>query len=293
MLHEDLWIHVCEALMITDVVSMGQTCHAMRKLCDSVARRRLHHILEPWAGTHAHYHAFLHVLGAEGCVITGSCALAMLMGGVMCNPRDLNLIGRAESWEVMDKFIQETLGYITIGERCHKALTCVVGNFRMYERNGRIITLSLAKSGLHILHVVFNAPSTADMIYMSGGGLSTFFFEWHQRRVAVYGHSARNVAWGDKLGHVGHDHHNWTVTHHTKFLSGPCLDFCPTLWHHIGSRKHQLNVDWDTTRSIRKVASKADIEWRLNSYCDNDECAYYITTMASNFQGCGASSGMC
>jgi hypothetical protein len=38
--HEDLWNMVCEALMIMDVLSMGRTCHAMRTLCNALARRR-------------------------------------------------------------------------------------------------------------------------------------------------------------------------------------------------------------------------------------------------------------
>jgi hypothetical protein len=107
----------------------------------------------------------------------------------------------------------------------------------------------------------------------------------------VHGHTAPHVSWGDKLGHVGHDDHNWTVARHTQFLLGPCHDLCPTLWNHVSSGKHQLMVDWDRTRTIRNVALNTDIEWRLNSYCVNDRCPYHIATMAGNFEGCGASSG--
>lgn len=291
MQHEDLWTLVCEALMITDVVCMGQTCHAMRKLCDAVAQRRLHHVLEPWTGRLGHFQTFLDVLDDEGCVITGSCALAMLMGGDICHARDLNVIGRLESFQAIDKFIQETMGYIATSETCHKALTRIVGSFTMYRRNRRIITLSLARPGLHILHIILNAPSTVDMIYMTRGGLSTFYFEWLQKGVTVQGHSARYVPCGDKLGHVGHNDPHWTVAADTFFLGAPCNDLCPTLWNHIASGKHQLNIDWDARRSITRVALNADIEWRLNNYCDNVRCPYDITTMAGNFEGCGASSG--
>jgi hypothetical protein len=289
MQHEDLWNMVCEALMMTDVMNMGRTCHAMRHLCDLLARRRLRQILEPWTGRH--FQLFLDFLRDEGCIVTGSCALAMLMGGELSNARDLNLVGRPESFSVCDKFIQETMGYVTISEICHQALTRVVGRFRKYRRNEHIITLSLPKEGLHILHVILYAPSTIDMIYMTGGGLSTFYLELLLKGVTVHGHSAPHVPWGDKLGHVGHNDHNWTVARHTQFLCGPCHDLCPTLWNHIASGKHQLMVDWDRSRTIRNVALNTDIEWRLNSYCVNDRCPYYIATMAGNFEGCGASSG--
>ncbi|KAG2128462.1 hypothetical protein BD769DRAFT_1387503 [Suillus cothurnatus] len=209
MQHEDLWNMVCEALMMTDVMNMGRTCHAMRHLCDVLARRRLRQILEPWTGRH--FQSFLDFLRDEGCIVTGSCALAMLMGGELSNARDLNLVGRPESFSVCDKFIQETMGYVTISEICHQALTRVVGRFRKYRRNEHIITLSLPKEGLHILHVILYAPSTIDMIYMTGGGLSTFYLELLLKGVTVHGHSAPHVPWGDKLGHVGHNDHNWTV----------------------------------------------------------------------------------
>jgi hypothetical protein len=275
--------------MITDVVSMGRTCHAMQSLCDRVARRRIRIILEPWTGTH--FQPFLDLLGEGECVITGSCALAMLMGGDLPKCRDLNLVAPPASFSLIDNFLHHTMGYTMTRESCHRALARIVGSFRVYRRNGQVITLSLPKEGLHILHVILNAPSTVDMIYMTGGGLSCFYFKWLQEGVVVHGQSAPKVPWGDKLGHVGHDDHNWTVARHTQFLGGPCLDLCPTLWHHVASGKHQLFVDWDTTRTIRNVASDCDIEWRLNTTCFNDRCPYHITIMARNFEGCGASSG--
>lgn len=268
---------------------MGRTCRFMRRLSQGVVHRCLRSILEPWTGQH--HTPFLALCHKVGCITTGSCALAMLTAKHITASRDLNLVAPAQAFEVLHEFLCETLCYRFVANVCHPMMSSVVGRFHRYEADKQTITLSIAKDRMHVLHMVLNAPSTADMIFMTGGGIACFYFDWLCKGISVRTRSADHIPWGDKLGSVGKISSNLCLQRGTYFLCMKCGNMCPTFWQHIGLFNCTLHVTWDKQLSVHGVLSDVDVEWHLNMYCMNLSCAYRMSVMATNSDSLGAMTG--
>jgi hypothetical protein len=273
-----------------DLISMGRTCRFMRRLCQGVIRRRLRTILEPWTGQY--YTPFLALCHRVGCIITGSCALAMLTARHVTASRDLNLVAPAQAFDFIHEFLHVTLRYQFVADGCHPVMSSVVGRFHRYKTGKQTITLSIAKDRMHVLHVVLNAPSTADMIFMTGGGIACFYFDWLREGISVCSRSADHIPRGEQLGSVGKINSDLCLQRGTYFLRTECGSVCPTFWQHVDSFDRTLRVTWDEQLSIDSVLSNADVEWRLNTYCTNLSCTYRMSVMASNSDSLGANTGM-
>ncbi|KAG2737996.1 hypothetical protein P692DRAFT_20883016 [Suillus brevipes Sb2] len=169
-------------------------------------------------------------------------------------------------------------------------MSSVVGRFHRYKTGKQTITLSIAKDRMHVLHVVLNAPSTADMIFMTGGGIACFYFDWLREGISVCSRSADHIPRGEQLGSVGKINSDLCLQRGTYFLRTECGSVCPTFWQHVDSFDRTLRVTWDEQLSIDSVLSNADVEWRLNTYCTNLSCTYRMSVMASNSDSLGANT---
>ncbi|KAG2118720.1 uncharacterized protein F5147DRAFT_647870 [Suillus discolor] len=62
------------------------------------------------------------------------------------------------------------LGFTPISSVPHPALAPSIGRFCRYACHERFITLSASHEGESVLHIILNAPTTADMLFMTTGG---------------------------------------------------------------------------------------------------------------------------
>jgi hypothetical protein len=85
----------------------------------------------------------------------------------------------------MGPFIANTLGFEPMPVTVHPTLTMQVHDFRHYRTHGHIITLSETQLNVDVPNVVLNGPTTADMTFMSCGGLATFYPDLTLNRMGV------------------------------------------------------------------------------------------------------------
>jgi len=71
-----------------------------------------------------------------GAVITGSCALNMLLGDLYDSSlSDLNLVVPHGMFSVMDMFLREGAGYVNVGEqKSHSSVALSVSRFVRYRK---------------------------------------------------------------------------------------------------------------------------------------------------------------
>lgn len=184
-------VTIFQELMLQDLLVISQCSRAMQRMYREVIRRRLRSILVPFTGTR--YASFLDALRTSNGVITGSSAHTMLTGGDTVQGRDLNIIVPHRHFQDMHAFIVHTLGYENISSIPHPAMRAVVAHFGKYKSNCNIITISSGQRGASILHIILNAPTSADMLFMTTGGLTCFYPQWMQQHVAIQTHTGDRV----------------------------------------------------------------------------------------------------
>ncbi|KAG2074193.1 hypothetical protein BDR04DRAFT_196834 [Suillus decipiens] len=140
---------------------LRRTCHALRQLAGEVARRRFARLIQLFASTVLP--AFIRVQQCHGGVITGPSAHAIVSGDESVIAR-LNIVVLHTSFQALETFIENTLGYPPMSTVAHPAIAYVLGRFGQYACNQRIITLSVSHVRQSVLQVILNAPTTADMV---------------------------------------------------------------------------------------------------------------------------------
>ncbi|KAG1876932.1 hypothetical protein C8R48DRAFT_668950 [Suillus tomentosus] len=280
---EDITTAILERLSLPDLTKMGQTCRRLRDIATDVARRRFGHIIIPFTGHN--YDTFLSVLRRTRTVITGSCARKMLTGEVDARARDLNLVAPATGFNDLHKFITGVLRLPCVSKRCHPGMREIVGRFRKYALPTRVITVSTAKVDMHIMHVILHAPSTADMILMTAGGLVSFYSNMTLQGITLTSRTGHHVRWGEKLGTIGDIVEGFEVARSTEFLGGSCGRHCVTFWHQVSDNAFRLALDWNIKDSARWCVEDVDVEWRVDSNCMNPSCPYRIEQMCVNYEG--------
>lgn len=200
----DVAASVMELLTISDLHSMSRTSRSIRAVALAVMRRRFRSLLVPYAATHLAQ--FIQTMRYSGAVITGSVARAMITGVHGIPPVNLNVIVPYRSFRLFDAFIRHVLFYNPISSQAHPAVAPAVYRFRQYASGQRVITMSAARASQSVLHIILNAPSTADMVIMSVGGVAWFYPQWHQEGIAVRTRSSEFVASDHKLGYNGYAH---------------------------------------------------------------------------------------
>ncbi|KAG1847115.1 hypothetical protein C8R48DRAFT_779324 [Suillus tomentosus] len=214
----------------------------------------------------------------------------MITGDIKEAIRDLNLIVPHETFYMLENFLMETMSYRKITDACHPAMANVINHFGKYASKSRWITLACPKEHMHVLHLILHAPTTADMLYLTTGGVTCFYPQWMHQQISIRSHTGDLVPWDNKLGCAGEFHSNLKVESGMGFLQGPCGNHCPTLWHHVSHKHLRQSVDWDVTDSVTHTFHDIDVEWRLNTYCSNSACRFHRRIMASNLENSGATN---
>lgn len=275
-----------EMLTISDLQSMRLTCRHLRAVALAVIRRRIRFLLDPYVPSY--FTEFIRTLRLSGAVITGSVARAMICGQRGTSPHNLNIVVPYTSFQLFHTFIKHVLGYIPISTKAHPAIAHAVYRFRKYVCHERVITLSAARPSQSVLQIILNAPTTADMVVMSAGGVAWFYPRWLRDAIAVRTHSSRFVPSGDKLGCDIDLTQEIRLEEDLEFTQIPCGPSCPTLWHHVEDTTLRSFVDWDVDDTVTQVFNEVDIEWRLSPDCTNTRCRYRVDVMYRNLYTNGA-----
>ena len=98
--------------LLPDLLAMPQLSHEIYSWCRGVTHRRLVCILHRFF--EGSLDRFLTIVHQTGTIITGSCALKMLLGlSYDSFSSDLNLIVPQHKFMAMDVFLQKVAGYVT------------------------------------------------------------------------------------------------------------------------------------------------------------------------------------
>lgn len=286
----DVVTSVMELLTIDDLHSMCRTSRRIRAVAFAVMRRRFRSLLVPYAASHLV--RFIDMMKVYEAVITGSVARAMITGLHGMLPLNLNIIVPYKSFRSFDKFILHELGYDVISKEVHPAIAPAIRRFRKYAYRGRVITMSAARPTHSVLHIILNAPTTADMVVMSVGGVAWFYPQWLRQGIAVRTRSSEFVAVEHKLGCASELPLDIRLERDLEFTQSPCGLSCPVLWHHVEDTSLRRFVDWDVEDTVARVFSSVDLEWRLSPECTNTRCPYRVAVMEQNLCLNGAHSGM-
>ena len=112
-----------------------------------------------------------------GSVIIGTCALNMLLGDSYdSSSSDLNLIVPHTRFSNMITYLKEEEGYVDsdIEERSHSSMASSCTRFRRYHKQDMSVTLSEA-TVTGPMRTVVCGNTSADMTFMTGGGLATLY----------------------------------------------------------------------------------------------------------------------
>ncbi|KAG2749911.1 hypothetical protein P692DRAFT_20730620 [Suillus brevipes Sb2] len=233
---------------------------------------------------------FIDLIRSSGAVITGSVARAMMTGHQGGTPRNLNIIIPYQSFQSLHAFIKHELGYLATSEAAHPAIATAVNLFCKYESKQRIITLSAPRPSQSVLQIIMNAPSTADMVVMSAGGVAWFYPCWLRQGISVQTRSSEFVSHNYQLGYVGDLTQDIELRKDLQFTQRACGTFCPTFWHHVEDKSLRCFVDWNGEDTVTEVFKGVDLEWRLSPDCTNSRCSYRTAVMELNIDGNGAHS---
>ncbi|KAG2336234.1 hypothetical protein BDR05DRAFT_1006050 [Suillus weaverae] len=159
--------------MLRDVLAWQDSSCWTRSVGQSFVLQRFTCILRPFIGDHVP--ALCSLMYTWGVVITGSCALEMLMGQHHAT-NNLNLIVPQGSFTILKDFIVETLCYQHnyAVSHPHHAFCTVVQTFAKYGHGKLCITLSEARTE-DVFDVVTSSPTMGDMIFMTPGGVASFY----------------------------------------------------------------------------------------------------------------------
>jgi hypothetical protein len=238
-----------EMLTITDLQSVRMTCRRLRAMASAVLRRRFRLLLDPFMP---------------------------------------NIVVPYHSFQSLHAFIKHELGYTSISRTSHPAIAHAAYRFRKYVYDRHAITLSAPRPSQSVLQIILNAPTTADMVVMSAGGVAWFYPQWFREGIAIRTRSSEIVAVDDKLGLDADLTYGIRLEQDLEFTRIPCGSSCPTLWHHVEDSSLRSFIDWDAEDTVSQVFNKVDIEWRLSPDCTNTRCPFRVAVMSRNLYTDGA-----
>ncbi|KAG1764936.1 hypothetical protein EDD22DRAFT_845637 [Suillus occidentalis] len=244
---------------------------------------RFNNIIGRFTGIHRpRFHQVLHQMRG---IIVGSCALQMLLGwgetaAAGLGLRDLNIIVPHTSLMLIERFIVNTMGFQSMAATLHPTLTMHMHDFRRYAGNGHIMMVSEARLGVDIVEVVLNGPSTADMTFMSCGGLTMFYPELTLNLTGVRSQNGQKIGHGQSFGSVGKTH--FQIWQHTSFLNRACDSSYPALWQRVADNSNCLTIEWDICYEFKSFLLDNNTEWRLDIDCLNERCKFHLPTTFAN-----------
>jgi hypothetical protein len=123
---------------------------------------------------------FLTIMHQTGTIITGSCALNMLLGLLYdSSSSDLNLVVPHNKFFAMDVFLRNVAGYVTAEGQMepHSSVAPSVARYVRYRKSD--LSVSLAQAGvIGPMRVIACSDATADMTFMTAGGVATLYPEF-------------------------------------------------------------------------------------------------------------------
>ncbi|KAG1766497.1 hypothetical protein EV702DRAFT_1204111 [Suillus placidus] len=171
-------------------------------------------------------------------------------------------------------FIIDDLGYRNVDANVpiNHVFEGVVESFTKFQRDNVFITVTEATPH-GIFRVITSAPTTADMVVMTAGGLAVFYSAWTLYGIALTNHTVISSVHSQNIG--CRKDMRWNIQINTNFMGKPCDDFCPTLWHNVADHGREILVtEWDTRFSLKVLLKRSKTMWRLSRDCQNSMCMH-------------------
>jgi len=208
-------------------------------------------------------------------LITGSCALRMVLPRSSYRPRDLNLLVPITAFEDVNHFLTQTLAYARVTSAPHPAVKGHIADFGKFQKGPRCITVSAAFWDRDILDITLASPTTAGMIVMTAGAIALFYPDLTLQKIGLARQRRWEMTGTEPLGNVSEL--GFAVRENIAFLEGPCGKLCPSKWHtprDISNSTLKI-LTWDTRFPVREYVRTSDVEWRLEPMCSNPSCLFF------------------
>ncbi|KAG1877000.1 hypothetical protein C8R48DRAFT_669001 [Suillus tomentosus] len=260
--------------LLGDLLVLRGMNNIARQVGTKIVIERFGHILEPFV--HGHVAALRHAMHTNIAVITGSCAMAMMTGEVPLTNNLNSLVVHGGS-NCFHTFIIETLQYRRVqhNRSPNYAFDGMCTSFAIFRQGNKYITVS--EAGVEgLFKLVLSAHTTADMLFMTPGGLTLYYPSWTQQGITLANHTLVLQATGQRLGCMKHG--EFQLHTNTAFLSHTCGDDCPTLWRKIADEgTHSLVLVWDIRFGMKDLIRHSNSIWRLALHCDNTYCVHHTS----------------
>jgi hypothetical protein len=163
--------------LLPDLLAVRRLSREIYSWSRGVPHRRLVSILHRFFQESLDH--FLTVMHQTRTIITGICALNMLLGLLYeSSSSDMNLIVPQHKFIAMDVYLQKVAGYVTVEEQMpHSSVTPSVSRFVRYRKAH--LSVSLTQAGvIGPIRVIACSDATADMTFMTAGGVATLYPEF-------------------------------------------------------------------------------------------------------------------
>ncbi|KAG1888538.1 hypothetical protein F4604DRAFT_1674222 [Suillus subluteus] len=216
--------------VLPHAIAWGDSCHMTQACKEKIISKHFRSIVEPFVPDN--FEQLCNILYDSKAVITGSCAITMLLGPGDHVPHDLNILVNHSTFPLIDAFFQFMLAYEWVDRDVepHDAFGGVLECFMCYKMGNTIITVSSVNDN-SLFKAVLAAPSTVDMIFMSPGGLCTFYPKLTLKHNAILSSMGLLVEPERSIGSVWSTH--FEVHDDARFLTSQCGLTCPSLWRNL------------------------------------------------------------
>ncbi|KAG1723430.1 uncharacterized protein EDB91DRAFT_1271072, partial [Suillus paluster] len=175
LLAKELVVAILDGLNLRDLLNIAQTCTTMRGVVLNLIEKYKHQILTLYILSECRRHQFFAVLTATRGVITGSCALNMILGSPSYPTNNLNIIVAAGEFDTMARFLTDDLFFVTGSTTIHRIMRSTVQTFTEFNHLGARITLTESRDKQDVIRVIINCPTTADMSFITPRGAATLY----------------------------------------------------------------------------------------------------------------------
>lgn len=261
---------VMENQQLPDLLDFAQTCRIARGVGLDMVTKRYQKMVTPFVKRHLQ--EFNNLLARTGSMITGSCALNVLLNTPSHPINDLNIITNAKGWKAMDDFFVNTLGYIRTEQMAHPVLATRNHKWQMYSLNGREATLMGTKNPHDALQIIAKGPTTVEMTVMTARGVATLYPEWTLDYKGCTTNVGERMVTAWTAGSIGEP--RFSISKDTQFLGKTCGRSCPALWRSIQDHGEYIARDWDAQFSVKRCLNSNDLEWRVSKQCSNEHCPF-------------------
>jgi len=109
LLAKELVVMILDGLNIQDLVNVAQTCSSIHGVVLYLLETYKHQILTPYIRSEHYCHQFFALLTSTRGMITGSCAINMILGSPTYPTNNLNIVVPEGEFELMAHFLTDIL----------------------------------------------------------------------------------------------------------------------------------------------------------------------------------------